>query len=491
MSEVQAGPAKPVITVFQLDAFGNALGNAAIGEIQRQNAISEQKQRTPTSSLLAADNPNSHVNPVAAFLTGPYANMDIGNGVSDAQIAAYEASGLPTLASVGAAATYAAVNGGGQERVDVTMPAFLEDSRTGALSQLDYDAQWMNYANAMAQQPGGVVDAASIQAAQEAYNAAANSDTSINVGQYDPAKVQALDDALNDMIDSNGWSFGPPESAGNAQPVTLSTITVTPTAADIAQTRSYGDVWGLGGVAGTTDLGQSYSFLWGLDQNSEFPLPDAQTTQDIAGDFGTGMSFLEIGNRGVAQYGALAILNRAAPLQMDRMSAISRSTTFEQLEGVLENTSKSGRWIGDVAKASSKWVTPVALTADGIYLAADIKQAAPGQVPLVAAKDVTSFAAEWTVGAAGAETGAAVGLWFSPEFGPFAPFVEAGFGLGGAAIALGVYNAKHGPEAVKAYVGNVWKDVGSEWNKFQDGLDYTAKYIQCLTTPGATPWCRP
>lgn len=81
------------------------MGNAAIAGIERENAISERKQHT--TSLLAADNPNSPVNPVAAFLSGPYANT--GN---DAEaLAGYNPFNGPLLASADGYSTYAGVYG--------------------------------------------------------------------------------------------------------------------------------------------------------------------------------------------------------------------------------------------------------------------------------------------------------------------------------------------------------------------------------------------
>lgn len=83
------------MTVFQLDAFGNALGNAAIAGIEHANAVSEQHQVRSASSLLSADNSNSAVDPVAAYLSGPYAYT--GN---DAEaLAGYNPFNGPLLAS--------------------------------------------------------------------------------------------------------------------------------------------------------------------------------------------------------------------------------------------------------------------------------------------------------------------------------------------------------------------------------------------------------
>jgi hypothetical protein len=83
------------------------LGNAAIAGVERQNSISEQKQAQPTASLLAADNPNSAVDPVAAFLSGPYADTgDYAEALAD-----YNPLTGPLLASSDAASTYAGVYG--------------------------------------------------------------------------------------------------------------------------------------------------------------------------------------------------------------------------------------------------------------------------------------------------------------------------------------------------------------------------------------------
>jgi LysM repeat protein len=89
------------------DAFGNALGNAAAGAINEANAVSEARQAHSTASLLAADDPNSQVNPVAAFLSGPYANdFDDEDG-----LAGYDPFNRPLLASADGYSTQTGVYG--------------------------------------------------------------------------------------------------------------------------------------------------------------------------------------------------------------------------------------------------------------------------------------------------------------------------------------------------------------------------------------------
>lgn len=83
------------------------MGNAAIAGIEHENAVAQKKQVQPTSSLLAADNPNSQVDPVAAFLSGPYANSFNGDGA----LANYNPFNGPLLASADAYSTYTGAYG--------------------------------------------------------------------------------------------------------------------------------------------------------------------------------------------------------------------------------------------------------------------------------------------------------------------------------------------------------------------------------------------
>jgi LysM repeat protein len=240
------------------DAFGNALGNAAIAGIEHENAVS-QRQEQSTASLLAADNPSSQVDPVAAFLSGPYAN-DFND---EAGLANYDPTQGPLLAAAGPMDVYEAVHGP-VAPIDVTVPSFLANPSAGALDQLDYDAQWMSYARQM-QQQGGAPDMASIQAAQAAYNAADDSDTAANGGQYDPAKVQALDAALGDMIEANGWSFGSEQSMSGGQVTTLPEITVTAAApATGSSSSSYGMLSYATATSSTDDSGTLGDFATGF-----------------------------------------------------------------------------------------------------------------------------------------------------------------------------------------------------------------------------------
>jgi hypothetical protein len=79
-----------------VDAFGNAVANAAVAGIETTNAQNEARQQVQSApSLLSADNPNSQVNPVAAFLSGPYADT----GAYAGALAGYKPFNGPLLAS--------------------------------------------------------------------------------------------------------------------------------------------------------------------------------------------------------------------------------------------------------------------------------------------------------------------------------------------------------------------------------------------------------
>ncbi|MEP7042574.1 MAG: AHH domain-containing protein [Dokdonella sp.] len=95
--------------------------------------------------------------------------------------------------------------------VDVTLPAFAEDPGDNADAQLGADGQWYTYAHEMqlyagTQPPGSVpLDTASIDAANAAYEDAVHG---FGSPDYD-SKVIAADNAINAMIRSNGWDYGP------------------------------------------------------------------------------------------------------------------------------------------------------------------------------------------------------------------------------------------------------------------------------------------
>jgi len=249
------------------DVFGNALGNAAIAGIEHENQLAAEKQDNNNllryglksdGSTSFSDRLESDFSDGSSFLNNLY-----GSGISDQALADYENSGLPMLASSDAAATHAGVDGA-QGGVDVATPSFLADSTQGAAGQIAYDAKWMAYAHGMQQQQGGIANAASVQAAQDAYNAAVGSDTASNGGQYDPEKVQELNDALDEMIQQNGWSFGPLQDVASDQITTLPAISVTGTATPDSSSSSYGMLSYAAATSGTGDSGALGDFATGF-----------------------------------------------------------------------------------------------------------------------------------------------------------------------------------------------------------------------------------
>ena len=375
----------------------------------------------------------------------------------------------PLLAATNPVDVYEAIHGP-VAPIDVTVPSFQANPSAGALNQLDYDAQWMSYAQQMNQQ-NSATDTASIQAAQAAYNAATGSDTAANGGQYDPAKVQALNAALDDMIEANGWSFGPARTTSADNIPTLDTINVT---AQAVTTQA-------------PIIAQSDLALFAFGQGAEFNL--GETSDNVS----EALALADIGLKGTAQEGALSILNNAAPLQQARMTDISRATTMEDLEGVVSDTSKSGRLIAAFAKASNV-VVGAGLIADGVTLISDVQNAQTDQVPLVVAQDTSSFAAEAASILVGAETGAAIGAGLGLYFGwtgPVFPFVEAGLSIaGGVAGALG-YNS-YLKEPVKNVVSTLVHDMDNSIEnaptEIRSDLKTTENYLRYIFSNPKGPY---
>ena len=143
-----------------MNAFGNALGNAAIAGIEHAN--DEQKEAQPNVfSMLAQD---AQRDPRLAYALGPYGSAYSAAGASGNDSIAYSGEPLPGNPSQYVDYLVAPDEDmGGANGADVTRPLFAADPVKGAADQMGYDAQWISYAHAMQQQGG--VDAASIQAA--------------------------------------------------------------------------------------------------------------------------------------------------------------------------------------------------------------------------------------------------------------------------------------------------------------------------------------
>ena len=206
----------PSLRQIGLDAFGNALGKSAAQWISNE----EWTQVAPSAQKAAdaivggimggGSSSNGSTSPDYALLLNPdRINQILGNDPQLAAIDQYSAaagvSGLPGS-------------------VDVTVGLLNQEGPTqnALLAQLGYDAQWMSYAHNL-----GVTaqDPSSIESAQAAYNVAAGDGS-----QYSAAAVFRADDAIDTMIENNGWSFGPAQPAGGV-PV-LGTVTVTGSAGD-------------------------------------------------------------------------------------------------------------------------------------------------------------------------------------------------------------------------------------------------------------------
>ena len=448
-----------------IDAFGNALGNAAASALnhasetqapQQADTQSAANQYQGFANWLSGNDagagsdwqgppyltPNAGGNAATASTAGSTSEAVQSNvlALSAAQIEQVLAN-APELAAADPYAMYAGVNGL-PGSVDVTVPLLAQQGPTQAalLDQLTYDAKWMNYAAS----PGVTVqDANSISAAQDAYNTAAGSDTQASGGQYDAALVLQANDAIDTMIENNSWSFGPDSTASNVE--TLGTITVTASAGNSSTSGPYlmmlaPQTMGAAtaGVAmdgvgmpesGTASMQAS---LW-LGAYSGADLKD--TAEQVS-------SALEVASRldfGAAQIGGLSILNRAGALQQTRMNAIADATSFEELNGIVGDASQTGQWIAKLSPMA-KMLEPAAVLAEGAYLYADVQRAPSNQVPLVIAQDTTSFAAEMAAAEGGALIGMKIGKMVAPFFGLDAPFVVAAFGIAGGLGGFAAYN---------------------------------------------------
>jgi len=210
-----------------------------------------------------------------------------------------------------------------------------------------------------------------------------------------------------------------------------------------------------------------------------------------------GLSFIEIGLRGAAQEGSLSILNRAAAVQQDRMTDISRATSMEEVEAVVSDASKSGKWISNFSTIS-KFVVPATLVADGVVLYSDVKNLPSDQVPLKVAQDTMYFAGEAGAAWTGAEGFGLFALPIATATGIGLPFVEAAAMTVGAGFGVWAYNKDAVKGAVENWVSELVQgtdevienprvivdDAKSEWNQFKSDAKGAEAYLRYLLLPG-------
>ena len=238
-----------------IDAFGNALGNAAIAGIEHENAVSEQKQTQPTSSLLSADNPNSQVNPVAAFLSGPLAST--GN---DAEaLTGYDPFNGPLLASADGYSTYTGVYG-------PPSSANAGSSDYLSLSGESEKAKEMDQLYSLV--------------AQEQDRGAPP------IGITNPSATDLID-YLKEYVDVGVPPAGAP---------TLATITVTSSTEDLAQTSSDTGLSGLFGDNSLSDFGPSTaSWIDSLYGSSRPATESSSGNSDFLSNAATGLDWVSTG----------------------------------------------------------------------------------------------------------------------------------------------------------------------------------------------------
>lgn len=291
-----------------------------------------------------------------------------------------------------------------------------------------YDSKWLGYAKDMLARKLAS-DPASIAAAQMAYNDAANSD-------YDINKVAIANDALNAMIDANGFKPSP------AQPVTLDTITVTGNIPqnDIKLELAQPDLM-------VKDLAPPHVDVV-LDSDvhfSSFQLGTApkevsyEGISEAAAYTSLGFEVAQHADTLTTKLSTINILDRARNLQMPRIDAVAHAKEYEELEGMFSESSQSGKLISKWAPLA-KSLKLFGVGADLASLEADVLDAPADKIPLVVAQDATSFAAE----AGAVEFGATIGAWVGGTvglaLGPFEPLgIAVGGAIGGAAGAI-IYN---------------------------------------------------
>ena len=424
--------------------FGNALGNAAIGEIKQQNAATEQKQQSQTSLFGILSNAAQN-DPKLAYMLGPYGSRYSGGYISDQTLADYETSGLPLLASADPESTYAAVHGPASESSD-----YLTLSAPNGSTM---DDRW-SFVAQVKQNGGPTIDPTQIS--QQEWNDYVHDYS--HLGQVDPNAITL------GTIEVTGQTFAPASSSSQDE----------------------------------------LAFL-GVGQTPELSMEDVAQLQEIAEGTSDWLDASNIVAKGTAQFGALGILNRAGALQQDRMTSIARATSFEDFDGVLGYASKSGQWSSKFSTAS-KFIEPLGVAANAVYLYADVRQAPPDQVPLVIARDTTSFAGEALAATGGAEVFAAFGAPISALTGPFAPFTEAAFTVAGGLVGLGIYNltpmkgdvkdgvslfvndSVNGVEKIIQNPHMVVDEAKSSWDQFKSDAKYTAAYLEYLLSNPKGPY---
>lgn len=191
---------------------------------------------------------------------------------------------------------------------------------------------------------------------------------------------------------------------------------------------------------------QGYKALLGYGQTPEFSLGDLNEVKEVANDVSLGADAIEVVGH-----------------------------TISKLEPL------------------SKFAKPLGIAADAAYLYADVKQAPSDQVPLVIARDTTSFAGD----AIAIETGMAAGFEFGMWLGVTGPVLPAAFTIGGGLVGLAVYNflpaEKYVKEGVSTLVNGadnvienpqiIVDDAKASWNQFKSDAKDAGSYLQYLLLP--------